>query len=417
MFEIPVFGRKKPKKNKVENLYKILGTRSNIGQNRIKEKYIEKLRKFPPETHPEEFQEIRRAYEILKDVKKRKQYDITRKYGDRIDKTIEDIGILMSVGDWQKAKELLNYILEINPDDMGAKMILAELSLELKDFEQFYSIMDDVIENMEPMDREFIVFIKSNMLSSRDYDDKALNALEDGKGYITDMETYHGLRIIIFMNSGNYIEAWEEFKYALPSVEDQDIDHLDILISWLVTAMELEKWGEVSKIQKRFQRLFKLLLEEDELYILKIRLVEEIQSYIDVVRYREANSFMQILIKIESDDAYINELRKTIQSAVKLDMELSRAYRDQELIPYVYVTILDLYLIKYSSAEYYKNFHGGYPHEMMEEMQEMKLEIGYGVLRVKKRYPNLYKEFKTELEILFNESTEDLNREQKRMLR
>lgn len=417
MFEMPVFGRRKTKETKVENLYKILGTRSNIGQNRIKEKYIEKLRQFPPETHPEEFQEIRKAYEILKDEKKRKQYDMTRKHGTSVDKIIEEIGMLMSLGDWKKAKELLNYMLEIDPNDIGAKLILSELYLELEDFEQFYSIIDDIIECMDDVEKEFIILVKFDMLSSRDYLDKALEALEDGKRHITDIETYYWLRIMTFMDSNNYIKAWEEFKDALPSLEEQNIDHLNIFIAWLVTAMELEKWEQVSKIQKRFQRLFQSLSEEDDIYILKTQLFEEIESYVDVVRYREADAFMQILIKVDPKNTYLSEWRKEIKDAVKLETELSRAYKDPELIPYVYVEMLDLYLMKYSSDEYYKDFHGGYPHGMMEEMQEMKLEIGSGVLRVKKRYPNLYKEFKRELEVLFNESTENLNREQRRMLR
>lgn len=170
------------------------------------------MKEFSPETHPEEFEEIRNAYEVLKDVKKRKQYDITRKYGDTIEQTIEDIGILMSIGDWEKAKELLNYILKIDPDNMGAKLTLAELSLELEEFKQFYSIIDDVIENIEPMDREFIVLIKSTMLSSHDYNGKALDALEEGKEYITDMNTYHKARMSIFISSDNYTEAWEELS-------------------------------------------------------------------------------------------------------------------------------------------------------------------------------------------------------------
>lgn len=87
------------------------------------------------------------------------------------------------------------------------------------------------------------------------------------------------------------------------------------------------------------------------------------------------------------------------------------------MFPYVFIKTLDLYLIKYSSNEYYNNFLSDYPHVMMNDMKEMNMEIGYGVLRVKKRYPNLYKEFKKELEGLFNKSTESLNREQKRMLR
>lgn len=85
---------------------------------------------------------------------------------------------------------------------------------------------------------------------------------------------------------------------------------MEILIGWLNAAMELEKWGEISKIQKRLQGLLKSLVEEDELYIFKSQLIEEIEDYIENVRFREADAFMQILIKLDSKDIYINELRK-----------------------------------------------------------------------------------------------------------
>jgi hypothetical protein len=54
---------------------------------------------------------------------------------------------------------------------------------------------------------------------------------------------------------------------------------------------------------------------------------------------------------------------------------------------------------------------------MMRELECMKEDIAYGILRIKKKYPSLYKEFNKELTELFNESTEGLNREQRRSLR
>jgi len=61
-----------------DNLYRRLGTRSNISQARIREKYVARLREFPPETHPEEFRIIREAYEILSNPETRADYDAAR---------------------------------------------------------------------------------------------------------------------------------------------------------------------------------------------------------------------------------------------------------------------------------------------------------------------------------------------------
>ena len=414
--EGPYFKRKKRGKKKIENLYKILGTRSNIGQERIKEKYIKKVREFPPETHPEEFQEIRRAYEILKDPKKRKQYDMMRKYGNKIEKAMEEAMALVANGNYEKAKRLLEDIQEIDPDDVTVKFAQAEVSLELEEFEQFYSLIDEILEVCDIEEKEFVIFIEFNMLSLKGYSDKALDALEHGKEYIVNMEEYHRLRIMAFIESENSQQAWGEFKDALSSTEDQTIDDLDILIAWLNTAIELEKWGEISKIQTHIRKLSKTIIEE-ELSILKSRLIEEVESYTYAACYREADIFMQILNQIDQKDIYIKEHRKQIQGVAKLDIELSRVMKDQEMFPYVSVKMIELYLAKYSSPEYYEKYLEDYPYDMMNEMECMKEEIAYGIIRTKKKYPSLYKEFNEELVDLFNQSTEGLNREQRRRLR
>lgn len=414
---IPFFRRRTRKKEKVENLYKILGTRSNISQERIKEKYIEKVREFPPETHPEEFEDIRRAYETLKDPKKRKQYDMMRKYGDKIEKTMEDVAFFMATGNFEKAKKLLEYASEIDPDNIPIKLTQAELFLDLEEFEQFHSIMNGILENSDADEKEFVIFIEFNMLSANGYEDRALDVLEQGKKYITDMRQYHKLRVNALVDSGQFNQAWYEFKDALPNTEELEMDDLGILISWLNTAIALERWEEIPRIQNQIRKLSKTIIDEEELSIVKNILLNEAESFVEIARYRPADIFMQIVVKIDPKDTHIRKRRDEIQTAVKLDTELFRAANDRELFPYVHTKMLDLYLSRYASDRIYEEFLEGYPHDMMREAEWMKEEIAYGVLRVKKKYPSLYREFNKELGELFNQSTEGLNREQRRRLK
>lgn len=88
--DTPKPARRRSRRPKVENYYKSLGLRANATQEAIKQKYIEMLRLFPPESYPEEFQRIRRAYETLRDPVKRSEYDLMRKYGGRIEKIMEE---------------------------------------------------------------------------------------------------------------------------------------------------------------------------------------------------------------------------------------------------------------------------------------------------------------------------------------
>lgn len=417
MEESRLFRRRKRKKERIENLYKILGTRSNISQERIKEKYIEKLRVFPPETHPEEFQEIRRAYETLKDPKKRKQYDMMRKYGDKIESIMEEVMFLMSVGNYEKTEKLLKDAAEIEPDNLVVKMTQAELALEQQEFERFNSLIEEVLEKCDTEEKEYTIFIKFKMLNLRGFEDKALEALEQGKEYIFDKMYYHRLRISAFIESEDYHKAWGEFKYAVPSMEELAIDDLYILIAWLNTAIDLDKWGDILPIQKYLKRLSKNIIDEEDLSILIEQLIEEAESYANAARYRAADVFMQVASQIDPKDIHIKERKREIQNIAKLDIELSRSMKDREMFPYVHMKVVKLYYYRYSSDECYADFLNDYPHDMMSEMEGMKEEIAYGALRMKKKYPLLYKEFNKELTDLFNQSTEGLNREQRRRLK
>lgn len=409
--------RRKAKTDKVENLYKILGTRSNIGQDRIKEKYIEKLREFPPETHPEEFQEIRRAYETLKDVDRRKEYDMVRKYGDKLEKTMGEVMLFIEMGEFKKARNLLNYVSEIEPTNIAVKIAQAYLLLEMEELEEFQDLTDKIIEMVDIEEKQDFIFITASMLHSKGYYKQVLDTLNKGLTYVTDMKHWYELRIMARLDSGHFKEAWQEFEIALPRIKNLTIDDLDLLIDWLNIGMELEKWGEISKIQNYFKKLSTNLTDEEELSMLKYYLLEEAEAYVEVNRYREADICLQIASQIFQKDIAIKERRKEIQPIAKLERDLVRSAKDQEVIPYVQVKITDLFLTKYSDEENYEEFLKEYPHEMMQELESEKEAIAYGVMRIKKKYPSLYKEFNKELVELFDESTEGLNREQRRRLR
>ena len=50
---------------------RILGVESNAGDDEIRAAYLNKVKEFPPDRAPEEFERIRDAYETLRDPRKR----------------------------------------------------------------------------------------------------------------------------------------------------------------------------------------------------------------------------------------------------------------------------------------------------------------------------------------------------------
>jgi len=49
----------------------ILGVGANAGQEEIRNAYLNKVKEFPPDRSPEEFERIRDAYDTLRDPRKR----------------------------------------------------------------------------------------------------------------------------------------------------------------------------------------------------------------------------------------------------------------------------------------------------------------------------------------------------------
>lgn len=75
--------------------YEILGLPSHTNDKDVRKAYLELVRKYPPETHPDKFQKINSAYEVLKDEKSRMRfYVFNRETG--IDSPFEALFIRLS---------------------------------------------------------------------------------------------------------------------------------------------------------------------------------------------------------------------------------------------------------------------------------------------------------------------------------
>lgn len=54
--------------------YRILGIAEGAEDETIRSAYLAKLKQFPPERSPDEFEQVRDAYELLRDRRRRAQY-------------------------------------------------------------------------------------------------------------------------------------------------------------------------------------------------------------------------------------------------------------------------------------------------------------------------------------------------------
>jgi curved DNA-binding protein CbpA len=73
--------------------YKVLGLPPDSDDEAIRRRYLELVRRFPPEHHPDRFKEIRAAYESLRDLTTRVTYRLFQAgESDTIEAIIEELG-------------------------------------------------------------------------------------------------------------------------------------------------------------------------------------------------------------------------------------------------------------------------------------------------------------------------------------
>jgi len=60
--------------------YQVLGLPPESGDDAIRRRYLELVRQFPPERHPERFAAVRQAYETLRDLDARLSYRLFERF-------------------------------------------------------------------------------------------------------------------------------------------------------------------------------------------------------------------------------------------------------------------------------------------------------------------------------------------------
>jgi curved DNA-binding protein CbpA len=99
-----------------KNHYEVLGIANTATEAEIKGAYFKLVRKYQPDRFPEEFKEIRAAYETLRDGQKRAEYDAIGHLPDSVAPLFHEARRFDRLGRRDKAKELYQIILKSHPE-------------------------------------------------------------------------------------------------------------------------------------------------------------------------------------------------------------------------------------------------------------------------------------------------------------
>lgn len=402
-------------KSKVENYYKLLGTRSNISQSNIKKKYIEMVKKFPPETHPEEFQRIREAYEILRDPKKRREYDLMCKYGNKIEKLMEKAEWYALREDWEQARFMYQQAVDIMPDNLPAHLGLARAELSQGDFDMFDEHFEGIL-SLAPEGLEVPLYMaRAVMYVEADYPEKAKaifsNACEQFPERIH--EAAQSL-ISAFVDCDMDEEAWEMLVSILPESGQEKTEHVHLFIVWVYTMARLNKWNLWSQVQSRIRKFLKSITNEADKQFVLTAFDEQVEMMYEVGAFRLSEIFINFMHGIAPKNPAIKEKRSKIQQVMLLEKELNRMARDFEMFPLVFHEAQRYFVELFVPTDDVADIEEEIPFDLLEELQDMDVEFLAGINRVKKKYPLIYRQFKNNWEQLYEEHAKDVSREVRR---
>ncbi|HWE31382.1 MAG TPA: DnaJ domain-containing protein, partial [Polyangia bacterium] len=110
-----------------DDFYQTLGIDRAADERAVKKAYFALVRKFPPETHPEEFKRIREAYEVLANPQSRADYDAVNQldqYGAEVSTRLRAGTEAMDCADWARAQTELSAVLVEQPQLHFARDLL-----------------------------------------------------------------------------------------------------------------------------------------------------------------------------------------------------------------------------------------------------------------------------------------------------
>jgi hypothetical protein len=100
----------------VKDYYEVLGVGRTAAPEEIKRSYFARVRQYPPERFPEEFKELRAAYDTLSDKEKRAEYDENGSLPESILPLLYQGRKAGNLGRHAKAAEFYKSILRLHPE-------------------------------------------------------------------------------------------------------------------------------------------------------------------------------------------------------------------------------------------------------------------------------------------------------------
>ncbi|BBB92620.1 MAG TPA: DnaJ domain-containing protein [Methylomusa anaerophila] len=399
----------------VEDYYAVLGVSNTDSLDILKRNYIAKVKEHPPETHPEQYQLIRQAYDTLRDAGRRKEYDVLRKYGESVDDLVHE-AMNSSMGN---AEKLLNRALAIDPGYQKARLALAYLYLhqdkETKFEEQFTVLRETVGDEVWPA----LWKTKIVMLLEEYHGACAFVEAEQRRHRYPETLTQDW---DMYLSVYEYADREEEFMAELETrasgAGGENPDDIGLFIAWLQVADALDDKKSLNRAERETGKFIKRFCLPQQRTVIAAALLAEYHKCKESGDTDGAKRMADLAYAADRNSKEVRETREQAQANYSIGKEMERALNDQRILPLVLLDAME-WLVEEDVLDggMLDELRSALPDEILEELREMDEEYAASIVCLKKKCPIIYRRFQARWEALFKEKTGGLNREARRSLR
>jgi curved DNA-binding protein CbpA len=252
-----------------ENYYTRLGIQQESQEREIKAAFLKAVRKFPPEQDPENFKQIREAYDTLINSQTRQEYDSRLDFGPEIEILENQIKDASEENNLDEEIRLLKKLLNIAPDMSIYRNMLGLVFLENEEPDHAFSQFKKA-STLSP-DNHIFVLNMGHAEEARDNFKKAESLfIQAGKMEDDDYSPPRALAGLYFFRLEEKSKAYSVLEDAIQA--DGKLDFRDLFCIW--DKLHFCIWDdEVEKLDAELERILEIAQNEEErqfaLYLLK----------------------------------------------------------------------------------------------------------------------------------------------------
>ncbi len=414
----PGLKQRKKANRKVEDFYALLNVAEDATAADIKRGYLQKTRQFSPESHPFEFERIRKAYDTLRDDALRKEYDIVRQYGESIeDLLLEAVG---KRGITAQSIKLLERAITIDPFHTKARLALAYAHICRGETVAFERHFHELGRQAGPAMQLSVMQSKIEQLLQVHRVQAAFDELQKVKETQPDaIKKIWPVFVAVYGASFQEELLLAEIEAVIKAMVAPKPADAEMYAVWLhiVDAFDEDEKNtdRVLSVAKKWLKNFNIAA--DLVWISKI-FIDEYEKCREKKDYYGAKMFVDLALMADRKNTVLPQYAQEVHTVVQIMREVDRLFEDKRLFPGIIIEALRWISEEFDILqEEFDEVQCFLPEEVQAALSDMDEEYAAGIILLKKRYPVIYRYYQRRWEAMFKEKTAGLNRKERRNLR